>query len=49
MHGVEVSIAEVNTNGSNGESEPLGAASDNDGGVQGVNKGRQVPAGGGVP
>ena len=49
MHGVEVSIAEVDTYGSNGESEPLGAASDNDGRVQGINKRRQVPAWGSVP
>ena len=44
MHGVEVGVAEVDANGSNGEAEPLGAASDNDGGVQGVDEGGQVPA-----
>ena len=49
MHGVEVGVAEVDANGSNGEAEPLGAASDNDGGVQGVDEGGQVPAWGGVP
>ena len=48
VDGVDVRVAEVDSDGADGEAEPAGAASHDDGRVQRVDERREVAAGGGV-